>query len=293
MLGTNPYDNGRGTPLRARTHAPDGASFMISREAYVRLFDDYGVTDVGYLHRHWPRFRNTKEIFERGVNRVAGKRVLDIGAHWLHQAVLFALDSYQVTAVDFPESIETASIANLAHAYGIQLVSCDDLAHPAALSGFSDGYFDVIIFGEILEHLAFNPVALWREMYRLLAEGGRIVVTTPNCYAATRRRFVELRYWIGGGAGITVDEILATPSRGHHWKEYSLREVERYFKLLSPDFVIHRSIHIEDELSTDAALGQQIAARIRRSIPVLRSRLHVEVSLPAKRSGIVVEPHWS
>ena len=266
---------------------------MISREAYIRIFSDHGVTDVGYLHRHWPRFRKTKEIFERGVNGAAGKRVLDVGAHWLHQAVLFALDGYQVTAMDLPETIATPSVASLAHAHHIELVSCDDLACPAALSHFSDGCFDVIIFGEILEHLAFNPVALWREIYRLLAEGGRIVLTTPNCYAATRRRFRELRYWIGGGAGITVDEILATPSHGHHWKEYSLREVERYFRLLSPDFVIQRSIHVEDELATDASLGQRIAASIRRSIPVVRSRLHVEVGLPTKRTGVVVAPAWS
>lgn len=279
--------------LFAPPGSPHGARSMISRKAYLQIFNDHGVTDVGYLHRHWPRFRNTKEIFERGVDTVAGKRVLDVGAHWLHQAMLFALDGYQVTAVDFPETIQAPSVESLARAHDIRLVSCADLAHPVALSHLLDGSFDVIIFGEILEHIAFNPVALWRELYRLLAEGGRIVVTTPNCYAATRRRLRELRYWIGGGAGITVDEILTTPSHGHHWKEYSRREVERYFKLLSPDFVIHRSIYVEDESSPDASPGQRLSATIRRSIPVLRSRLHVEVSLPAKRGGVVVEQHWS
>ena len=139
-----------------------------------------------------------------------------------------------------------------------------------------------------------EQVAGWRHVTDAVhAEGGRIVVTTPNCYAATRRRLRELRLLIGGGAGITVEEILATPTHGHHWKEYSLREVECYFGLLSPDFVIHRSVHVEDGPLPNASPGQRLSARIRGILPVFRSRLHVEIGLPLKRSGIVAEPRWS
>jgi 2-polyprenyl-6-hydroxyphenyl methylase/3-demethylubiquinone-9 3-methyltransferase len=189
--------------------------------------------------------------------------------------------------------MEASNVVRLAEAHNIQLISCPELAHPCGLGHLPDGCFDVIILGEVLEHITFNPIALWREIYRVLAEGGSIIVTTPNCYAATRRRLQELRMWIGGGAGITVQEILTTPSHGHHWKEYSRREVERYFRLLSPDFVIHRSIYVEDELTPNASLGQRLAAGVRRSVPPLRSRLHVEIRLPGKARGIVVEPRWS
>ncbi len=33
----------------------------------------------------------------------------------------------------------------------------------------------------------FAAVELWREIHRVLVAGGGIVVTTPNCYALTRR----------------------------------------------------------------------------------------------------------
>jgi 2-polyprenyl-3-methyl-5-hydroxy-6-metoxy-1,4-benzoquinol methylase len=216
-----------------------------------------------------------------------------VGAHWLHQAVLFAMDGYEVTAIDLPETMDIESVRSIARAHRIQLASYESLACPAALAQFADGRFDVIVFAEVLEHIAFNPVPMWREIYRLLAEGGMIVVTTPNCYAATRRRLHELRYWAGGGAGITVDEILATPTGGHHWKEYSMRELIRYFERLSPDFIVERAMYVEDELAPGASAAQKLSARIRRRVPVLRSRLHVEVLLPAKRHGIAVEPHWS
>jgi hypothetical protein len=68
--------------------------------------------------------------------------------------------------------------------------------------------------------------------------------------------------------------------------------VECYFRLLSPDFVIHRSIYVEDELLPNASFGQRLAAGVRRSFPPLRSRLHLEIRLPGKRQGIVIEPRW-
>jgi len=265
---------------------------MISLEDYVQLFDEHGGTDVAYLRNHWQRFRTTKAIFEQDRSATAGKKVLDVGAHWLHQALPFAIDGYSVTAADLSDTMNATNVVSTASAHNIRLISYDDLASATAFSVFPDDSFDVIVFGEILEHITFNPVALWREMYRLLSEGGRIVVTTPNYYAATRRRLRESRVWTGGGAGVTVDEILTTPTHGHHWKEYSRREVERYFNLLSPDFVIHRSLYVEDEPATHALSTQRLSAWIRKTIPPLRSRLHVEIDLPKKKSGIVVGPRW-
>jgi len=51
-----------------------------------------------------------------------------------------------------------------------------DLNHPLALP---DGSFDLIAAIEVIEHLE-NPRAAIREMARLLAPGGTLVLTTPN-----------------------------------------------------------------------------------------------------------------
>ncbi|MEN9934582.1 MAG: hypothetical protein RLZZ387_1161 [Chloroflexota bacterium] len=44
---------------------------------------------------------------------------------------------------------------------------------------FADGSFDRVFLTEVLEHLK-DPVALLREVRRLLAPGGRLVLTAPN-----------------------------------------------------------------------------------------------------------------
>jgi 2-polyprenyl-6-hydroxyphenyl methylase/3-demethylubiquinone-9 3-methyltransferase len=260
-----------------------------SLDAYERLFAAHGGTDTGYLRLHWPRFRATKLLVEQAWH-CPGGRVLDVGAHWLHQSLLFALDGYRVTAADLPVTIEAPSVVALARAQGIRLVRVADLAAPRALRALDDDAFDLVIMGEVIEHLAFNPVELWREIHRVLVAGGRIVVTTPNCHALTRRHLRSARTWLGGGIG--VDEILATPTHGHHWKEYSRRELVRYFRLLSPDFAVRRALYVEDAATMGEPTARAIARAFRRAIPPLRERLHVEVDLARKSRGIAIEPAW-
>lgn len=260
--------------------------------AYERLFTAHGGTDVGYLRLHWPRFQATKRLVVQ-TWQCRGGRVLDLGAHWLHQSLLFALDGYDVTAADLPATLDAPSVVALARTHGIRLAGIGELAAPHALRELASDAFDLVLLGEVIEHLAFNPVGLWRELHRVLVAGGRIVVTTPNCYALTRRHLQRARAWLGGGGGIGVDEILATPTHGHHWKEYSRRELERYFALLSPDFAVRRALYVEDAAPPGERPSRRLARAIRRAVPPLRERLHVEVELTGKSRGIAIEPRWA
>ena len=261
-------------------------------DAYEALFAAHGGTDSGYLRRHWPRFVKTKALIESTTQR-PGARVLDVGAHWLHQALLFALDGYRVTAADLPTTMTAPNVVALARAHSIALAPVDDLAAPRALAALSDDAFEIVILGEVIEHIAFNPVELWREIHRVTVAGGTIVVTTPNYYALTRRHAARLRTLIGGGSGIGVDEILATPTHGHHWKEYARRELVRYFTRLSPDFVVRRALYVEDAAAPSATAPGRIARGVRRAIPALRARLHIEVELARKARGIAIDPAWT
>lgn len=42
--------------------------------------------------------------------------------------------------------------------------------------------FDVIIVGEVIEHI-WNMEGLFRSSFRSLADGGKLIITTPNAYA--------------------------------------------------------------------------------------------------------------
>lgn len=120
-------------------------------------------------------------------DRARGNKLLDIGAHWLHQAILYAIDGFEVTGVDLPVTFDRDNVRALAKAHDIRLLPNSDLEHASALKEIPDNTFDIVLFTEIIEHITFNPVAMWRQIYRIMKPGARLIVTTPNYYALRGR----------------------------------------------------------------------------------------------------------
>ena len=121
------------------------------------------------------------------LDRVRGKRVLDIGCvqhtveaeeadNWLHRHVVNAATS--CVGVD----IHSDGVLAL-QAKGYDVVDHDLLSGPGPLA--ERGPFDVIVCGELIEHLP-DPQALLSVTSQLLAPGGEIILTTPNPYAPRR-----------------------------------------------------------------------------------------------------------
>ena len=50
---------------------------------------------------------------------------------------------------------------------------------------YPDGHFDLVIAGEVIEHLTSDPMHLLLECRRVLAEGGYLIVSTPNVGSIT------------------------------------------------------------------------------------------------------------
>lgn len=148
------------------------------------FFRQFGGTDFSCLEHHFSRFRATADEMVVESPPPTHPRVLDIGAHWLHQAALLWAADFDVTAVDLPDTLETEWVRAAAARMRVPLVSVRDLSEPVELAGFPDDSFDLVLFSEIIEHITFNPVRFWSEIYRLLRPGGRIIVTTPNYYGA-------------------------------------------------------------------------------------------------------------
>lgn len=266
---------------------------MPTLDQSLQLFRRNGGTDEPYLCHHWPRFVRTREEIERTRPLAAGMKVLDIGAHWLHQTSIYAQERMRVAALDLPDTLALPSVIAAAAELGITLHCNDSLERISALRAVPDSEFDLVLFTEVIEHITFNPVAMWREIHRVVRPGGRLVVTTPNYYAL-RGRFWSLRRLLGrGGGGLDVADIVNLRTYAHHWKEYSMRELVRYFQLLSPDFRCIKAGYVED-FSPAQQQGRRwrAAMSIEQRLPILRPTLHVELELATKTHGIVVEPHW-
>ena len=117
-----------------------------------------------------------------------GKKVLDLGCvshhynfgrrKWLHQHVV------EVAAECVGADYDEAGIKELKEA-GYDVVHADVTGDISVLR--ERGPFDVVIAGEIIEHLPF-PQALLTTAREVLKPGGSMVVTTPNPYAPHRVR---------------------------------------------------------------------------------------------------------
>jgi len=261
--------------------------------AFIELFAAHGGTEEAYLRDHYPRFVATRELVLANWNGVRGLRILDVGAHWLHQALLYAMDGFAVTALDVPATMDAPEVRAVAAAHAIELLPNPDLEHPHALAAIAEDTFDLVLLTEVIEHLAFNPVAMWREIYRVMKPGAHIVVTTPNFYAlrTTLRRWLRALQRRGGG--VPADQVLTLNTFGHHWKEYSRRELTDYFALLSPDFRCTNVAYTQEYLSAvHKRPGAGVLLAIEAAIPPLRPDLYLEVELVRKDKGIAVEPQW-
>lgn len=258
---------------------------MINHKDVIAVFAEIPDTDIGYLIHHLSRFTNTYERFNSGWDHNRGTKLLDIGAHWLHQSVVFSLGGYDVTAADLPGTFEVQSLQQLASNMDIKLVNYADLSAPGSLASVESDSISVVLMAEIIEHITFNPVEMWKEVYRVMAPGARVVITTPNYYRSDGRAWQWKRFFTGFGSGIQTPEILSVPTMGHHWKEFSLRELQHLMCELSPDFDCVKGLYTVDQ--------PEKSNNLLNRIKWLREGLHVEVDLMNKVHGITaVEPSW-
>lgn len=259
-----------------------------------KFFEEFGGTDVEYLSHHFPRFRATVDELQTGWSPGIGPRVLDVGAHWLHQAALLWGEGYRVTAADLPTTLELDSVKAAADRMDIDLVPIADLSKPAELQAVDADSFDLVLFSEIIEHITFNPVEFWREIYRVLRPGGRIVITTPNYYSPYSRAWAFSRFVQGFGGGISVDEILNQHTYSHHWKEFSARELIYYFARLSPDFNTVKAKHFPSFEASPPKPNflARLAYFLKRRDLTRHANIYMEVEIRSKQAGIVINPSW-
>ncbi|MFC2036603.1 class I SAM-dependent methyltransferase [Chloroflexota bacterium] len=182
---------------------PPGRSCLLGGFCEVAL-DAREAQAIVQRRRYLSLLRMLEELSAAGAN------LLDIGASPF--AILAAKTlGCQVTVVDL-----STVYKELLEEYAIPLVQCDLVRERLPLDNDS---FDLIMFGEVMEHLPIDPVVYLREFARVLDREGALVLTTPNVACLKNRVRLLLGYHISAMFGPEPDGYFG------HIREYTYREV--------------------------------------------------------------------
>jgi SAM-dependent methyltransferase len=238
------------------------------KEAYYRL------------HRH--RFAATLAALSPPP-----ARVLEVGVTPGQFTRLLVESGYTVSGVDLDPEGRRALWDEL----GVEVRRANLEREPLP---FADQSFDWIVFSEVIEHLVYSPLPVLREFRRVLAPGGRVVISTPNeLYFKSRLRTIgRMLLWqsldthadFRHQMRLEGDARYTTHSRTYTmgelcWlaEEAGLRVVERRYVAawepvgLEPERLRHHPLRV---------LGKGLFAAVGAALPPTRSMLLLVAQRP-------------
>ncbi|MEB2776531.1 class I SAM-dependent methyltransferase [Algoriphagus sp. D3-2-R+10] len=270
--------------------------YFKSLESELREKSKPGSNDLEYFEFHKNRFKRFDQFLDslahRMPNSSASLNVLEIGSHYLHTSLLLANRSYTIDAMDVDEFWQLDFVKERAERYGLNAIIENDISRLKPFRDVQDKY-DLVVFTEILEHITFNPIQFWKQIYQILKPGGLIYISTPNAFALPN--YVRaIKNSIGlKSIGITVDDIFSKVTYGHHWKEYSANEIKKYFKALSPDFDVEVNPYKYKVYDLKPPyLMFKLLSKIGNMTNIFADDLEVIVRLKKKTAWGIEDPHY-
>src|SRR5689334_8985066 len=88
-------------------------------DGVTRWFGQFGPADPNYLAVHYNRFIDARTFALEG--RHGRLNILDIGAHWLHNAFFYANRDHELTCVDSPDCLTYDPVKRAAEAMRAKL----------------------------------------------------------------------------------------------------------------------------------------------------------------------------
>ena len=165
------------------------------------------------------------------------RRVLDVGAADGLLSRHLTARGWRVTGIESDQALARAGAA-----YCERMVAADLDRHLPVL----DGPFDVIVYGDVLEHLA-DPMRVLVELNRHLAPHGSVVVSVPNV------AHVVIRLMLLCGRFDYIDRGILDATHLRFFTERSLRGL-----------MTHAGLSIERFTATPAPLYQVLPERWHR-----------------------------
>jgi predicted SAM-dependent methyltransferase len=172
-----------------------------------------------YLEHHLSRLVRSLAL----VPACEGGRALELGTYGYVAAALERVLGYaEVRGAYYGDTPgrdrKTLRIAGQAEfAFDVDLFDAERHGYP-----YGDASFDVVLCCELIEHLLVDPMHMLFECHRVLADGGLLVLTTPNAAS-----FTSVACTLHGWRNPQVYSLYPATGRGGppHVREYTAREV--------------------------------------------------------------------
>ena len=208
-----------------------------------------------YWRQDWKRFVHTYGL----VSDLSGS-CLELGANPYYTSVLlkyftpleqtlanyfgphFGSTASQTVKVVNPHTSEAESHVATFHHFNIE-----DAEFP-----FPSASFDVVLFCEILEHLQSDPIRVLREIKRVLKQGGKLILTTPNV-----ARLENICRLIAGEN--IYDPYSGYGPYGRHNREYTRDELAKLLGYAGFEIEVLFTADVHENLAAHFARLEQVA----------------------------------
>lgn len=190
----------------------------------LRTLPVTGETGRGYLELHLPRLARTLAL---APPPAATGRALELGCYMQITPFLERFCGYRQVRGAYlgrPGETDRRRVALPGGAF-----ECDVDLFDAERDRFPypDGHFDLVLATEIVEHMIYDPMHLLVESRRVLADGGTLLITTPNAGGLS-----VVAKALAGDKNSQVYSMYQRPGPGKpaetgHVREYTVAEMRK------------------------------------------------------------------